>query len=109
MEALGRIELPTNGLGNVGKGLHLSRIKHLNGGFGCLSREKSCPSALNCQHICQREIGIVGCFREAGILGASCATSARCRLLAHVDCFRIGDQRRMPVTRRYGCVIPTAN
>ena len=23
--------------------------------------------------------------------------------------FRVGDQRRMPLTRRYGCVIPTAN
>src|SRR5271157_5266318 len=71
MEALGRVELPTNGLGNVGEGLHLSRIKHLQGGFRCLSWEKSCHSALNCQRICQREwqpcivlLGTWGTLRE---------------------------------------------
>ena len=55
MEALGRVELPTNGLGNVGQGLLVSRIKDLQTGFRCLSREKSSHSALNCQRICQRE------------------------------------------------------
>ena len=54
MGALGRVELPTNGLGNVGQGLHPSRIKHLQAGFRCHSREKSSHSAVICQRICQR-------------------------------------------------------
>jgi len=54
MGALGRVELPTFGLGNVGQGLHPSRIKHLLGGFRCHIREKSSHSAVNCQRICQR-------------------------------------------------------
>jgi len=52
--ALGRVELPTNGLGNVGQGLHPSRIKHLQAGFCCHSRAKSHHSAVICQRICQR-------------------------------------------------------
>jgi hypothetical protein len=51
---LGRVELPTIGLGNVGQGLYLSRIKHLHGGFRCHIREKSSHSAVICQRNCQR-------------------------------------------------------
>ena len=54
MEALGRVELPTNGLGNVGQGPPLNWLNQLLRGFPVLSWGESSQSAVICQRICQR-------------------------------------------------------
>ena len=69
VEALGRVELPTNGLGNVGQGPPLNRLKHLRSGFHGLSWGKSSQSAVNCQHICQQKLRPLLPLPEGGTRG----------------------------------------
>jgi len=54
MEALGRVELPTNGLGNMGFHPHPNRLSHLQGGLRRRERDKSPHSAIIWQRKWQR-------------------------------------------------------
>jgi len=65
MEALGRVELPTNGLGNKGFHPHPNRLSDLQSGLMQRRRGKSPHSAIIWQRIWQRGascFGLMGTF-----------------------------------------------